>query len=357
MNGTIVNFGPLEILFILILALLVLGPERLPKLARGIGKTLRRIRELYVSFVTEFRNELQPIAEEVDKVTSEISGELQAIREATDFRNILQPVADDISKATDINTPLNELQREVNAPAWGFDTQKNTNGAASAALPAPEQAPGAAVTADGTTTASEAASSDAANAVDLTPALSDGAAQIEPTAADAALDAPAPVAEASPRTLDEMLAAYRNPSEMKAITTETEVIFPPSFVPSSVETADAADALPMSEEAIAALEAEAAADTDAFPGVIESEPLVIEPDDAAADEPAPTAASTTNSHVVRDVPPAGAFDLASAAPGAHAQAAFSIGRLNLDLTLDNPWGLLEAPIRSDQLDEDSPWRA
>jgi len=62
MNGTILNLGPLEILAILIMALLVLGPERLPGLMRGFGTALRRIREMYVGFVTEFRAELQPIA-------------------------------------------------------------------------------------------------------------------------------------------------------------------------------------------------------------------------------------------------------------------------------------------------------
>ena len=82
MNGTILNLGPLEVLVIIILALLVLGPERLPGIMRGIGTTLRRLRETYVAFVNEFRNELQPIAEEVDTVTREIQGELAAIRDA-----------------------------------------------------------------------------------------------------------------------------------------------------------------------------------------------------------------------------------------------------------------------------------
>lgn len=120
MNGTILNLGPLEIITILVMALLVLGPERLPQLMRGIGSGLRRMRMMYVAFVTEFRNELQPIAEEVDKVTSEIQGELQAIREAADFRNVLQPVVEDIAVATDLTAPVKQLEREVSAPAWGF---------------------------------------------------------------------------------------------------------------------------------------------------------------------------------------------------------------------------------------------
>jgi sec-independent protein translocase protein TatB len=110
MNGTILNLGPLEIIVILVLMLLVLGPERLPELTRGFGRALRRIRELYVAFVSEYRRELQPIAEEIDNVTREIQGELVAIREATDLRNVLQPVAEDIKNATaDVNTDVNKL--------------------------------------------------------------------------------------------------------------------------------------------------------------------------------------------------------------------------------------------------------
>jgi Tat protein translocase TatB subunit len=120
MNGTLFNLGPLEILLILILALLVFGPERLPELTRGIGSALRRVRQLYVAFVSEFRNELQPIAEEITSVTSEIQQEMQAIREAADIRSVLQPVADEVKEAvsTDVEQ-MNELATEEVANELG----------------------------------------------------------------------------------------------------------------------------------------------------------------------------------------------------------------------------------------------
>jgi sec-independent protein translocase protein TatB len=144
MNGTILNLGATEILTILVLALLVLGPERLPQLMRGIGTGLRRMRMMYVAFVTEFRNELAPIAEEVDKVTSEIQGELAAIREAADFRNVLQPALEDINKAADLSTPVNQMQADIQAPAWGFPQlgeSKRPDGAAPPAESVAAEAP------------------------------------------------------------------------------------------------------------------------------------------------------------------------------------------------------------------------
>jgi sec-independent protein translocase protein TatA len=40
-----VNVGPLEILLIAIIALLVLGPARLPEAARSVGKGVREFRD------------------------------------------------------------------------------------------------------------------------------------------------------------------------------------------------------------------------------------------------------------------------------------------------------------------------
>ena len=38
------NIGPLELIVILLVALLVVGPKRLPEMSRTIGKSLRELR-------------------------------------------------------------------------------------------------------------------------------------------------------------------------------------------------------------------------------------------------------------------------------------------------------------------------
>ena len=118
MNGTLFNLGPMEVVVIMVLALLVLGPERLPGIMRGLGRSIRKLREIYVAFVTEFREELQPIADEVDTITRELQGELAAIREATDFRSVLAPVLQDINTGADLTRPL-PATGPIDAPAWG----------------------------------------------------------------------------------------------------------------------------------------------------------------------------------------------------------------------------------------------
>lgn len=144
MSGTILGIGPMEVLFILILILLVFGPERLPEFTRGLGTALRRLRETYIAFTQEFKGELQPIAQDIDEVTRELRREVQAIREAADLRSIIQPYANDISKAVQLEPPAHESSNIATTtlpPASGASAAlPQANGAslvlASAAAPA-----------------------------------------------------------------------------------------------------------------------------------------------------------------------------------------------------------------------------
>ena len=102
MNGTIFGIGPLEVIVILVLTLLIFGPERLPEMTRGLGNALRKLRLTYIAFTQEFQGELKPIAEDIDSVTREIRQEVDAIREATDIRSLLKPYADDVNKAINL---------------------------------------------------------------------------------------------------------------------------------------------------------------------------------------------------------------------------------------------------------------
>jgi sec-independent protein translocase protein TatA len=51
------NVGPLEIVVVLIIALLVLGPQRLPDVARSLGRGIREFRGALASSVDDDEDE------------------------------------------------------------------------------------------------------------------------------------------------------------------------------------------------------------------------------------------------------------------------------------------------------------
>lgn len=48
------SLGPLEILVVAVLALIVFGPERLPEIARTLGRTLNELKRMASEVRTEF---------------------------------------------------------------------------------------------------------------------------------------------------------------------------------------------------------------------------------------------------------------------------------------------------------------
>lgn len=74
------NIGPQELLLILVVALVVVGPERLPELGRTIGKALRSLR----SAQDEMRRTVNEVLEPpmIREATREVRGAGEAVREA-----------------------------------------------------------------------------------------------------------------------------------------------------------------------------------------------------------------------------------------------------------------------------------
>jgi sec-independent protein translocase protein TatB len=92
MNGTIFGIGPLEVLMVVIMVLLVFGPERLPGLMRDLGRNLRRFRKYYVAFAAELKKEMEPFQDDFKEITdtaAELRQDLAAIRDAADIRGII----------------------------------------------------------------------------------------------------------------------------------------------------------------------------------------------------------------------------------------------------------------------------
>jgi sec-independent protein translocase protein TatA len=63
----IFGIGLPEMALIMVLALLVFGPKKLPEIGRSLGKTIRGFQEASKEFETEFKKE----ADRIEKVVSE----------------------------------------------------------------------------------------------------------------------------------------------------------------------------------------------------------------------------------------------------------------------------------------------
>ncbi len=70
---TLFGIGPLELVVILILALIFLGPEELPVVARKMAKLLRDLQALSTELTEQVREELGPEWEELAKAKEDLA--------------------------------------------------------------------------------------------------------------------------------------------------------------------------------------------------------------------------------------------------------------------------------------------
>lgn len=96
-----------ELIVIAVVALIVLGPERLPKAARMAGTFMRKARQSFEGLKNEVERELA--ADELRKRLAEIQAAPAALAES-----IMQPLQD---TSAQINQQLQELQQSVSGTA------------------------------------------------------------------------------------------------------------------------------------------------------------------------------------------------------------------------------------------------
>ncbi len=89
------NIGPAEIVVILVLALLVFGPSRLPEMGRSLGRTVRDFRKA------------------TESVTKEL-GVDEVLREVNDVKQTVVGGFDDVKKT--VAEPINDVKKVVTGP-------------------------------------------------------------------------------------------------------------------------------------------------------------------------------------------------------------------------------------------------
>jgi sec-independent protein translocase protein TatA len=69
------NFGPWELIIILVIVLLIFGPKKLPELAKGLGKGLREFKKAAHDVKDELENAETTEEEKKDKEEARTSSE------------------------------------------------------------------------------------------------------------------------------------------------------------------------------------------------------------------------------------------------------------------------------------------
>lgn len=81
------NVGPLELVVVLAIALIVVGPERLPELARSVGRALRQFRDVQ----DEVRDMVSAgMDDEMREAASELRRATSGVRRATDVKGAVR---------------------------------------------------------------------------------------------------------------------------------------------------------------------------------------------------------------------------------------------------------------------------
>lgn len=135
------GIGPLELIVVLIIAFIVVGPERLPELARSLGKTVGDLRALSQGLTSEWQREIDGLSqldtgeglqEALTKPFKEAQSDLQqALTAPLDTGEGIQET---------LTKPFKEAQADLEqalSPSSASSTSPPTDGAAK---PAPQEA-------------------------------------------------------------------------------------------------------------------------------------------------------------------------------------------------------------------------
>jgi sec-independent protein translocase protein TatB len=98
------NIGGLEVLFVMVVALIVLGPTKLPEAARQVGKFVNEVRRISSGFQKEFREAVQdPIIEAEARARGSIESTKMAVSKP--FEAVKAPIEETLKAPVVDPTP------------------------------------------------------------------------------------------------------------------------------------------------------------------------------------------------------------------------------------------------------------
>jgi len=105
------GIGPLEVILIIIIGLLIFGPQKLPQMARDIGKAFSSFKKASMNLTAEIEKELDDVKKEVKNITSE--EDLQDVKKGLEsFKKELQDIKPE-KELTDVKKGLESFKKEL----------------------------------------------------------------------------------------------------------------------------------------------------------------------------------------------------------------------------------------------------
>ena len=108
------GIGLWEFLFILLITLMVVGPKRLPEVARTMGRFVRKFRRITAELTREFTSEIENEVKELKSGINEASQEI-----SSDVKDVSASVTTEVNKPLESSPTGNEPgeDKKVNPPA------------------------------------------------------------------------------------------------------------------------------------------------------------------------------------------------------------------------------------------------
>lgn len=101
------NIGGLEVLFVMVVALIVLGPTKLPEAARQVGKFVTEVRRMSAGFQREFREAVQdPIIEAEARARGSMDSARNAVSDG--IAEVTQPIEETLRAPVEPPTDTTE---------------------------------------------------------------------------------------------------------------------------------------------------------------------------------------------------------------------------------------------------------
>ncbi len=237
------GIGVAEFFAVLVLALIVLGPERLPRAMRTLGRWVRQLRQMTREFRKEFAEEFSILYEEMDVLRQEAENTRQELADIrSELSDTLQGAADDVNVAgqgiaEDLRGAVSAGQAGDGASPGASSPSAETT--STPALPAPEAS--ALAPASDSPPSTPAASTQRLPAADaMALAIQDTFAtstngqipEVPPVAAVEAAPEPAPeAAPMTPQPTGQRLSAYAPDVDEPTESTEPPSVAAPAPVP------------------------------------------------------------------------------------------------------------------------------